>query len=450
MRKQFDLIVIGTGTAASTVAYECRSADWEVAIIDSRPFGGTCALRGCDPKKVLVGVAEVFDWAQRMNGRGIRTENTRIEWSDVMRFKRSFTDPVPENNERSFAKAGITAFHGRAHFVDSTRVEVGEDVLVGRYVVVATGAMPRKLSIPGEQYVTRSDQFLELETLPQRIVFIGGGYISFEFAHVAARAGAKVTILHRGERPLEGFDSDLVNQLLGRTKHLGIRVDIGIEVSAIERTNDKLLVHGSTGREHTTFEADLVVHGAGRVPEIDDLNLAAAGVESEESGVRVNEYLQSISNTAVFAAGDAAASGLPKLTPVAAYEGRIVASNLLKANHRKVEHMAIPTIVFTIPPLAAVGLLEHAAREKGLNFRTTHEDTSGWYSSRRVGEESAGFKVLIEDRSDRVLGAHMIGPHADEVINIFALAMQADITASKLKHGIFGYPTLGSDVKYML
>ena len=310
--------------------------------------------------------------------------------------------------------------------------------------------MPRKLGIPGEQYVTRSDQFLELETLPQSMVFIGGGYISFEFAHLAARAGAKVTILHRGERPLEGFDSDLVNQLLGRTKHLGIRVDVGVEVSAIERTNDKLLVHGSTGREHTTFEVDSVVHGAGRVPEIDDLNLAGAGVESEESGVRVNEYLQSISNTAVFAAGDAAAGGLPKLTPVAAYEGRIVASNLLKGNHRKVEHMAIPTIVFTIPPLAAVGLLEHAAREKGLNFRTTHEDTSGWYSSRRVGEESAGFKVLIEDRSDRVLGAHVIGPHADELINIFALAMQADITASKLKHGIFGYPTLGSDVKYML
>jgi len=141
---------------------------------------------------------------------------------------------------------------------------------------------------------------------------------------------------------------------------------------------------------------------------------------------------------------------LPLLTPVAAYEGRIVASNLLKGNHRKVERMAVPTIVFTIPPLAAVGLLEHAAQQKGLNFKTTHEDTSGWYSSRRVGEESAGFKVLIENESDRVLGAHVIGPHADELINVFALAMQADIPASRLKHAVFGYPTLGSDVKYML
>ncbi len=450
MRKQFDLIVIGTGSAASTVAHECRSAGWDVAIIDSRPFGGTCALRGCDPKKVLVGVAEVVDWVQRMNGRGVHAENTRIDWAELMRFKRSFTDPVPKNSERRFVKTGIAPFLGRARFVDSSAVEVGEDVLVGRYVVIATGAMPRKLGIEGEQYVTTSDQFLELETLPQRIVFIGGGYISFEFAHVTARAGAKVTILHRGQRPLEGFDPDLVHQLVARTERLGVRVEIGMEVVAVEKSGDKLSVRVSSAGAQKVFESDLVVHGAGRVPEIDDLNLAAAGVQTEERGVRVNEYLQSISNPDVFAAGDAAASGLPPLTPVAAYEGRIVASNLLKGNHRKVENMAIPTIVFTIPPLGAVGLLEHAARQKGLNFRTTHEDTSGWYSSRRVGEECSGFKVLIEHESDRVLGAHVIGPHADELINVFALAMQADIPASKLKRALFGYPTLGSDVKYML
>jgi len=450
MRKQFDLVVIGTGSAASTVAHECRSAGWDVAIIDSRPFGGTCALRGCDPKKVLVGAAEVVDWVQRMNGRGVRAENARIEWAELMRFKRSFTDPVPKSSERSFAKAGIVAFHGRAHFVDSTAVEIGEDVLEGRHVVIATGAMPRKLGIPGEQNITTSEQFLELEALPRRIVFIGGGYISFEFAHIAARAGVEVTILHRGQRPLEGFDPDLVNQLVGRTKRLGVRVEVGKEVVAVGKSDEKFSVHVSTGGEREMFDADLVVHGAGRVPEIDDLNLAAAGVQTEKRGVSVNEYLQSISNSAVYAAGDAAASGLPPLTPVAAYESRIVASNLLKGNHRKVEQVALPTIVFTNPPLAAVGLLEDAARQKGLEFRVTHEDTSGWYSSRRVGEECSGFKVLIEHRSDRVLGAHVTGPHADELINVFAVAMQADIPASKLKHALFGYPSLSSDVKYML
>ncbi len=450
MTRKFDLVVIGTGSAASTVAHECGSAGWEVAIVDSRPFGGTCALRGCDPKKVLVGAAEVVDWVRRMSGRGVRPDEARIVWAELMRFKRSFTDPVPKSQEQSFAKAGIAAFHGRARFVGSTVVEVGADVLEARHVVIATGAMPRKLGIRGEQHVTTSDQFLELEELPGRIVFMGGGYISFEFAHIAARAGAGVTILHRGQRPLEGFDPDLVNQLVGRTKRLGVNVEVRTEVEAIEKSGDKLSVHASACNERKVFEAELVVHGAGRVPEISDLNLAAAGVQAEERGIRVNQYLQSISNPAVYAAGDSAAGGLPPLTPVAVYEGRIVASNLLKGNHRKLDHLAVPTIVFTIPPLAAVGLSERAARQQNLPLRINREDTSGWYSSRRVAEDCSGFKVLIEEGKDRILGAHVLGPHADELINVFALAMQTETPARKLRHALFGYPTSGSDVKYML
>ncbi len=415
MTRKFDLVVIGTGSAASTVARECRSAGWEVAIVDSRPFGGTCALRGCDPKKVLVGAAELVDWVRRMTARGIRADEARIDWAELMRFKRSFTDPVPKSQEQSFAKAGIAAFHGRARFVSFTAVEVGANVLEGRHVVIATGAMPRKLEIPGEQYVTKSDKFLELEELPRRIVFIGGGYISFEFAHIAARAGAEVTILHRGQRPLEGFDPDLVNQLVGRTKRLGINVEVGTEVEVIEKSGDKASIHALAGNERKVFEAELVVHGAGRVPEINDLNLAAARVQTEEHGIRVNEYLQSISNPAVYAAGDSAASGLPALTPVAAYEGGIVASNLLKGDHTKIEHIAVPTIVFTIPPLAAVGLSERAARQQSPQLRMKREATSGWYSSRRVAEDCSGFKVLIEETKDRILGAHVLGPHADEL-----------------------------------
>lgn len=450
MRKHFNLIAIGTGDAASIVAYECRSAGWEVAIIDSRPFGGTCALRGCDPKKVLVDAGEIIDWVQRMNGRGVRAGNALIEWSELMNFKRSFTDPVPKSSESSFTNAGIDTFHGRARFVDSTVVQVGPDILGGDHIVIAAGATPRRLGIPGERYITNSDQFLELERLPPRILFIGGGYISFELSHVAIRAGAKVTIVHRGSRPLERFDPDLVDQLVARTKQLGATVLVNTEVTAVEQSAEKLLVHALAEDNQQVFEADLVVHGAGRVPEVNDLDLAAADVQAEERGIKVNEFLQSVSNPAVYAAGDAAATGLPQLTPVAEYEGRIVASNLLDGNHKKVELLAVPTIVFTVPPLAAVGLLEQAARQTSLEFRIRHENTAGWYSSRRVGEGAAGFKVLIESGSDRVLGAHVLGPQADELIGVFALAMQADIPASRLKHVLFGYPTSGSDVEYML
>src|SRR5487761_230353 len=198
MTRKFDVIAIGTVSAASAVASRCRAAGWQVAIADSRPFGGTCALRGCDPKKVLVGAAQAVDWARRMKGKGIQAEKLQIDWQELMRFKRSFTEPVPKNREEGFAKAGIVAFHGRARFVGPSSVRVNGDVLEGRYVVIAAGQKPADLSIPGTEHLTTSDQFLELDELPKRILFIGGGYIAFEFAHVAVRAGAQVTIVHRG------------------------------------------------------------------------------------------------------------------------------------------------------------------------------------------------------------------------------------------------------------
>ncbi len=450
MNKKFDVVAIGTGSGASSVAARCRAAGWQVAVIDSRPFGGTCALRGCDPKKVLVGAAEVIDWSQRMKGNGIQADQARINWPELMRFKRTFTGPVPKMREESFAKRGIAAFHGRAGFVGPSTVQVGDEVLEGRYVVVAAGMRPATLNIPGEEHLTTSEQFLEVDELPQRIVLIGGGYISFEFAHVAARVGAQVTILHRGARPLVRFDPDLVDQLVQRTRELGIDLQLSAKAEAIEKASGRFTVRASAAGQKRMFEADMVVHAAGRVPEIDDLNLAASNVAWDQRGVKVNEYLQSVSNPAVYAAGDAAASsGLP-LTPVAGYEGQIVAANLLEGNHLKPNYLGVPTVVFTIPPLASVGLQEQTAREQGLRFKTKHENTSSWYSSRRVGEKFSGYKVLVEEGTDRILGAHLLGGQAEEMINVFALAIRSGLRASDLKQTIFAYPTHGSDVSYMV
>src|SRR5579875_1603016 len=201
-----DVIVLGTGTAAQSVAYSCREAGWQVAVVDSRPFGGTCQLRGCDPKKVLVGVSELVDWSHRGLGKGVLAPALSLSWPDLIRFKQTFTDPAPAQNEQSFEQVGIITRHGRAHFVDRTSVQVGEDRLLGRHVVIATGARHTPLGIPGEEYLTTSTQFLDLEALPRRVAFVGGGYIAFEFAHIAARAGAQVQVLHRGSRPLARFD----------------------------------------------------------------------------------------------------------------------------------------------------------------------------------------------------------------------------------------------------
>lgn len=450
MEKGFDLIAIGTGAAGSTAAYKCRSAGWEVAIIDSRPFGGTCALRGCDPKKVLVGAAELIDRTRRMEGKGISAKGAELDWPSLMRFKKTFTDPVPQNREKGFVKAGIATFHGRTRFINQTTVQVGADTLTGRFVLIASGAKPVALAIPGQAYLTTSDQFLELDQLPRRIIFVGGGYISFEFAHVAARAGAQVKILHRGARPLEGFDADLVGQLAQATREIGIDVRVNTAVEAVEKDGDHFVVKTSTQEGKQAFEADLIVHGAGRVPDIDDLDLEKAGVVRERKGVSVNEFLQSVSNPAIYAAGDAAASGGLPLTPVASMEGHVVASNMLKGNHRKPDYRGVPTVVFTLPPLASVGLLEDAARDQGLKFKVKHEETANWYSSRRVGLKYSGFKVLVEEGSNQILGAHMLGEHAEEVINLFGIAIRSGLKAENLKTMIYAYPTSASDLSYMV
>lgn len=447
MERRFDLVVVGTGVT-SAVASRCREAGWTVAVVDSRPFGGTCALRGCVPKKILVGAAEAVHGARDMVDMGVPAASLTIDWPALMRFKRSLVDPTPQRTEQTWAKMGVELFHGRARFVGPATLVVGDDRLTGRRVLVAAGAVPAPLKFPGAERLATSEDFLNLDRMPGRLAFVGGGYISFEFAHVAARAGAEVTILHRGPRPLAGFDPDLVDLLVRRTRELGIGVELDLEVLGVDGDGGSLAVHGRQRGTERRVETDLVVHGAGRVPDLDDLDLGAAGVEHGKRGVTVNEHLQSVSNPAVYAGGDAAASG-PALTPKADHDAGVLVTNLLEGNRRAVNYEGIASAVFTIPPLASAGLTEDAARAAGLKFRTSWQDTSGWFNTRRVGETASGFKVLTEEGTGRVLGAHLLGPHAAEVINLFAVAIRLRIPADDLKQVIFAYPTNGSDVRFM-
>lgn len=451
MAERFDVIVIGSGSGGSKPAYACRSAGWRVAVVDELPYGGTCAVRGCDPKKVLVGAAELADWNRRMRGRGIAGE-ARISWQELMRFKRSFTDPVPAHREEAFEKAGIATYHGPARFVGPDKLSVDGHVLEARHVVIAAGAKPRPLGIPGEEHLLTSTDFLDLDELPARIAFVGAGYISFEFAHVARRAGAEAIIIGRG-KPLRHFEQDLVTRLVDHTRsRLGVDVRTDTEVTAIEERGGgyRLRLHGEGRTE--TVEADRVVHGGGRVPATAGLDLEAANIATEpDGGIRVNEFLQSVTNPHVYAAGDVAASpGSLPLTPVAGYHAAIVASNLLNGNTKTPDYRGIPSVVFTVPPLASVGVTEAKARQSQLDVRVKTQDTSGWYSNRRVAETCAMFKVIVDGKTDRIVGAHLLGPHAEEVINLFALAIRSGMPAAALKHLLYAYPTSGSDVPYMI
>ena len=441
-KKKYDLIVIGTGSAGSSAAYQCKSKGWSVAIIDSLPFGGTCALRGCDPKKVLVGAAEIVDRSIGMKDKGI-DKILELNWNELMKFKRTFTEPVPKNSEKSFLKAGIDVYHDQAVFIGKNIFEVNKKEFKGKHIVIATGAIPIKLNIPGEKYITLSDQFLELDKLPKDIIFIGGGFISFEFAHVAARAGSKVRILHRSERPLKNFDSDLIDMLLKEFEEIGIDIILNTPVDSIENKGEKLVISSSDKK----FETDLVVHGAGRVPNIENLNLEKTGVTYDKKGIIVNEYLQT-SNPSIYAGGDVAAIGLP-LTPVAALHSNIISKNLLEKNKVKVDHTATASVVFTYPPLASVGLTEEQAEKKGIVFKKKFELTSSWYNPRRFGIKHSGYKILI-DNDDYIIGAHLLYPSSDDVINIFVLAIKNKIKSEDLKNHLWVYPSNVYDIKYMI
>lgn len=448
----FDVIVLGTGSGGSTPARKCRAAGLRVAIVDDQPFGGTCALRGCDPKKVLIGAAEVTAWHDRMQAHGV-SGDASLDWPALMRFKRTFTDPVAAATEQGFDTAGIEMLHGEARFVAEDRIVVGPRDLSARHFVIATGASPRPLHMPGEDLVISSTQFLELEVLPPRIAFVGAGYISLEFAHVSRRAGCAVTILGSGD-PLPGFDDTLVSALLRQTRDVGIDVRPHTTVTGVERVGSTrtLRVHTRSGDAVGTIDVDLVVHGAGRVPNTTRIDAVAGRVALDAHGaVAVNEFLQSTTNPRVYAAGDVTQPpGSIPLTPVAAHEGQIVASNILHGNSRRPDYRGIPSVVFTLPALAAVGLTEANARLRGHTVQVRTEDTSGWYANRRVREPVAMYKTIVDRDTDLVLGAHLLGSHADEVINLFALAIRFGIPTSDLKRMIYAYPTSGSDIAYML
>ena len=446
-----DLIVVGAGTAGAAAARRCASEGWSVAIVDELPYGGTCALRGCDPKKILRRGAEIIDSARLMTGKGIDPAGLSINWADLMQQKRGFTDPAPGNLESDLASVGVETLHGRAEFTDTNDIDIDGTAYRADRFLIATGARPRPLDFDGAELLTDSTGFLNLDELPRLVVFVGGGFISFEFAHIAARAGAAATIIEHGDRPLESFDPDLVDLLVARSEQVGITVRSRTSVVAVETTSGGgYAVTVETDGRTETIMADLVVHGAGRIADLSHLGLDAAGVEHDDSGVAVHPHLQSTTNPSVFAAGDSASTPGPPLTPVAVFEAKVAAANMISGTTTAPDHSAVPTTVFTVPELARVGMLESEARAHDIDLEVHYNDTSGWYSNYRIGETTAAAKVLVDKRTDLVVGAHLLGPGYSELINTFALAMKTGLTTKQLRSVTAIYPSIGSDLASML
>ncbi|MTI22092.1 NAD(P)/FAD-dependent oxidoreductase, partial [Fulvivirga sp. RKSG066] len=426
----------------------CAKKGLKTAVTDSRPYGGTCALRGCDPKKILVGAAEIIDRADKMSEIGI-SGDISINWEDLMAYKNDFVSKMPKGVEKGYEKTGVEMYHGAASFESENIVRIGNDLLEGGKIVIATGARPVRLGITGGDLPIDSTNFLNLEKLPNHITFIGGGYIAMEFAHLAVRAGSKITIFHRGDRPLENFDEDIVEHLVKATKELGIDLHLETEVIGIEEDDDQFKVITKSPNSTETYKTNLVVNAAGRVPELDGLNLEKANVNYSKKGIEVNEYLQSESNPAVYAAGDAADSNGLNLTPVAVMEGHAVAANIIRGNSKKPDYSEMPSAVFTLPTLAAVGMTEEQAKGSGKEHQVKSASASNWYNAKRINESTYAYKV-ISDKDGHILGAHIIGPHAEEMINLFAMAIRAKLKVADIRNMVYSYPSMGSDIGSMV
>jgi len=294
--------------------------------------------------------------------------------------------------------------------------------------------------------VRTSDDFLNLKELPPRIAFIGGGFISMEFSHIAAIAGAKAYVAVRGDRCLKRFDPDLVSHLCQATTKLGVKVLYDSPPHSLEKTDSGVLLRlGQNGQE--TVEADLVIHGAGRVPNLDGLAPEAAGIAVEGAKLTLNEFLGT-TNPKVYAAGDAA--GHYQLTPTAVMEAKAVAANILRGNHARPDYSIIPSATFTNPTLAGVGLTEDAARAKGIAFEVKAKMGLSWPELTRLGITHSGYKVLLEPGTGKLLGLFYLGEDAEEVVNLAALCMRQGMTGNQIMDMVWAYPSFGYTLRYML
>ena len=442
--EHFDFIALGGGNAGLAAAKRIRAAGKKVVLVDPTPIGGLCALRGCNPKKVLVRATEVLNIVRDARRHGIDVAARAIDWRAVIDRKSGFTDPVTLRTEQDLRDAGIEYIEAAPRFASPESLQADRRMLSFESILIATGSAPRKLDFPGADHVMTSDDILELREIPKRLAIIGSGVVAFELAHMFLRVGTEVHMLMRGREALKRSDSEIVGHALTHLRSLGLRLHEGVAVKAVD--------HG--GSEHRVelenregIGADVVLNATGRPPVLADLSLEQADVEYCAKGIKVDHYLRSVSNRKVFAAGDVL--GRMQLSPVSTYEGNVVAENVLHGNSKRVDYSAIPSVVFTDPPLADVGLTEDDARSNGLDIDVVTREMSDWTVFRIAGSGPSFGKAIYEQRTGRVLGAHLFGPGADENIHVFATAMRYGITRGQLAEMIYGYPTFASAMAYL-
>lgn len=436
----FDLFTIGAGSGGVAGSRRAAAYGAKVGICENSRVGGTCVIRGCVPKKLLVYGAQVADEIADARGYGWDIPQATFSWPTLIANKNREIDRLNGIYIKMLSDAGVELIIGEGHMVDAHTVDIGGRRVTAERILIATGGHPVMPATPGIEHAITSNEALELAELPKRVVVVGAGYIAVEFAGIFQTLGAEVTLVLRRDMPLRGFDLDVRTHLTQELTERGMRILNGTLVESIAKVASGLEVKLNDGQ---VLPCDQILYATGRVPNTRSLGLQEVGVKTDDVGaVLVDEWSRtSVSN--IYAVGDV--TNKNNLTPVAIAEARALAETLYNDNPTKFDPELVSTAVFSQPPVATVGLAEHQARESGKpvdiyrsTFRPMHNTLSG-------RQEKTLMKLVVDRESDRVLGCHMVGPDAAEIMQGLAIAMQCGATKKQFDRTVGIHPTAAEE-----
>src|SRR5467141_2006501 len=442
-RFDYDLFVIGAGSGGIRASRISHHLGARVAIAENYRIGGTCVIRGCIPKKLLAYAAHYAEDLEDARGFGWSIEGAAFSWPALIANKNREIARLSAVYSDGFAKVGITVIEGTAKLLDAHTVAIGERRATAHNILIATGGGPSKPSIPGIEHAITSNEAFELPALPKRILMVGGGYIAAEFAGIFNGLGAEVTVSYRGEQILRRFDDDVRRHLHEEMGKKGVRIVLNSTVSRIARRADGTLEASMSGIPGGKFECDAVMVATGRKPNTARLGLVEAGVKlDEEGGVVVDRFCRS-SVANIFAVGDV--TNRIALTPVAIREGAAVAMTLFGGAETPVDLDDVPSAVFSQPPVGTVGLSEARAVEKlgkvdiyKASFKPLRHTLSG-------RDERTLVKLVVDPATQRVVGAHMVGADAPEIIQGIGVGVKAGLTKSQFDATLGIHPTAAEE-----
>lgn len=437
----FDLVTIGAGSGGVAASRRAGSYGARVAIVEESRFGGTCVVRGCVPKKLLVYGSHFADELADARGFGWTIERAEHDWPSLVAAKNREVDRLSEIYRRMLRDAGVTLFEGRARLIDRHTVQVGDRKMTAKYILVATGGRPVVPEIRGASLGITSDDALDLPRRPDRIVIVGGGYIGVEFAGIFNALGTKVTLVVRGDGVLRGFDQDVRSFLTQEMTKRGVVISTDCNVVDIERAGDTLSVMTRFG---DSLAADVVLFATGRAPHTSGIGLEEAGVKLDKEGAVTVDASSKTSVDSIYAIGDC--TNRLNLTPVAIAEGRAFAETMFHDNPMQVEHLLVPSAVFSQPPVATVGCSEEHARSVYGEIDVYATSFRPLKHSLTERDERTMVKLVVDRSTDRVVGAHMVGADAAEIMQGIAIAVRIGATKRDFDRTIGIHPTAAEEL----